>query len=95
MTGFELRISGVGIDRSTNWATTTAQASNIVCCIVIILTKEYKFTDKFLHYAKITFELFWLKLLLLYLLSQIPPNEVTFQKSRVLQLSRFSQFEPV
>ena len=25
MTGFELRISGVGHDRSTNWATTTAQ----------------------------------------------------------------------
>ena len=25
MTGFELQISGVGSDRSTNWATTTTQ----------------------------------------------------------------------
>ena len=25
MTGFELRTSGIGIDRSTNWATTTAR----------------------------------------------------------------------
>ena len=26
MTGFELRTSGIGSDRSTNWATTTVQA---------------------------------------------------------------------
>ena len=31
MTGFEPRISGVGGDRSTNWATTTAQLSGFVC----------------------------------------------------------------
>ena len=29
MTGFEPRISGVGGDRSTNWATTTAQLCNL------------------------------------------------------------------
>ena len=27
MTGFELRTSDIGIDRSANWATTTAQQS--------------------------------------------------------------------
>ena len=27
MTGFELQTSGIGSDRSTNWATTTAQVS--------------------------------------------------------------------
>ena len=29
MTGFELRTSAVGSDRSTNWATTAAQADNL------------------------------------------------------------------
>ena len=28
MTGFEPRTSGIGSDRSTNWATTTAQPTN-------------------------------------------------------------------
>ena len=30
MTGFELRISGIGGNSSANWATTTAQTTNIV-----------------------------------------------------------------
>ena len=30
MTGFELRTSGIRSDRSTNWATTTAQLSYLV-----------------------------------------------------------------
>ena len=29
MTGFDSRTSGVGSDRSTNWATTTAQISTV------------------------------------------------------------------
>ena len=31
MTGVEPRISGIGIDRSTNWATTTSQ---VLSCLV-------------------------------------------------------------
>ena len=33
MTGFEPRTSGVGSDRSTNWATTTAQMLRVKCDI--------------------------------------------------------------
>ena len=36
MTGFKPRISGVGSDRSTNWATTTTQG--LILCPTYIVT---------------------------------------------------------
>ena len=38
MTGFEPRISGVGSDRSTNWATTTAQ-------IVVVVSTDLEYLN--------------------------------------------------
>ena len=38
MTGFEPRTSGIGSDRSTNWATTTAQRLNV--CIAANVTSK-------------------------------------------------------
>ena len=37
MTGFEPRTSGIGSDRSTNWATTTAHGSTVFRGIIIRL----------------------------------------------------------
>ena len=39
MTVFELQTSGVGSNRSTNWATTPAQINRTVCCKVRALIK--------------------------------------------------------
>ena len=36
MTGFELRISGIGSDRSANWATTTATHLHIVMFFMFV-----------------------------------------------------------
>ena len=48
MTGFKLRISGIGSDRSTNWATTTAQK----WCSLFIPRQEW-INEKLLEVDKI------------------------------------------
>ena len=40
MTGFELQTSGIGSDRSTNWATTTAQMCFVLKLVFILFNYE-------------------------------------------------------
>ena len=42
MTWFEPRTSGIGSDRSPNWATTTAQLFSLSLCVSLTLTQSFK-----------------------------------------------------
>ena len=46
MTGFELQTFGIGSDRSTNWATTTAQQILFVINLIEIVLKRQEEKEK-------------------------------------------------
>ena len=55
MTGFEPRTSGIGSDRSTNWATTTAQ--HIRYFIQPFASSTYAFIDTFTYFMASQFDI--------------------------------------
>ena len=54
MTGFEPQTSGIGSDRSTNWATTTSQLQNLF--ITSVPAKQLKITFKINSWGLVVYE---------------------------------------
>ena len=69
MTGFELQTSGIGRDRSSNWATTTAEDREMLSKVILLHQKDpanffganfllYKVSDTIFHSFFIYFSSF-------------------------------------
>ena len=78
MTGFEPWTSGIGSDRSTNWATTTAQSSGNLGTLLMLMLGDLSYSSLPWKLAKVFLAIPSLKKSGAYLLTDYLPKSLGY-----------------